>query len=122
MLNTRGSHWSGAEYATGNWSEGRGARRDLQGHRTFDCVRGLEKIYFVSAQGLIIILHSSVSLVVMSSDSAKVPFLAQDPESGEASYGSIQREEFRAVSFHDVEYTIPGSCRKKTKKILHGIR
>ena len=33
MLNTRGSHWSGAEYATGNWSEGRGARRDLQGHR-----------------------------------------------------------------------------------------
>ena len=34
MLNTRGSHWSGAEYATGNWSEGRGARRDLQGHRS----------------------------------------------------------------------------------------
>ena len=28
-----GSHWSGVEYATGNWSEGRGARRDLQGHR-----------------------------------------------------------------------------------------
>ena len=33
VLNTRGSHWSRAEYATGNWSEGRGARRDLQGHR-----------------------------------------------------------------------------------------
>ena len=31
VLNTRGSHWSGAEYATGNWSEEQGARRDLQG-------------------------------------------------------------------------------------------
>ena len=26
VLNARGSHWSDAEYATGNWSEGRGAR------------------------------------------------------------------------------------------------
>ena len=40
VLNTQGSHWSGAEYVTGNWSEGRGARHDLQGHRTKGRARG----------------------------------------------------------------------------------
>ena len=43
MLITRGSHWSGAEYATGNWSEGRGARRDLQGHRMSLCCHAQSK-------------------------------------------------------------------------------
>ena len=35
---------------------------------------------------------------------------------------TVQQEAFRAVSFHDVEYSIHSCCRKKTKKILHGIR
>ena len=62
--------------------------------------RGLEKINFVYR------LKRYFGTVTGSeTELCKVPFLAQ--ESGEASYGSIQQEEFRAVSFHDVEYTIP---------------
>ena len=41
VLNTRGSHWSGAEYTTGNWSEGRGARRDLQGYRIYTVLQAI---------------------------------------------------------------------------------
>jgi hypothetical protein len=34
----------------------------------------------------------------------------------------VKMEEFRAVSFHDVEYSVHSLFSRKTKKILKGVR
>jgi hypothetical protein len=34
----------------------------------------------------------------------------------------VQMEEYRAVSFHDVEYSVHSLFSRKTKKILKGVR
>ena len=70
--------------------------------------------------------------------SFKVPLVEGDPSQQVSGYGSlasngevegplsqvpdVQLGNFRAVSFHGIEYEIRSCISGKTKKILHGVR
>ena len=71
---------------------------------------------------------SSVTAPILSNmwEQAGTSGYGSCPGVGEAAatstLGVKMQEDFRAVSFHDVEYSVHSLLTRKTKKILNGIR